>query len=93
MVGETVYNTEQRRKMLKQIKEYLDEQWLKRKVQGRLSKKIILPGAEPIKTTRKRKKRKTKKKIRVFKVFKSGKYSNQFVVKEVKKRKNKRYKK
>ena len=93
-MGEPVYNTEQRREMLRQMKEYLQEQWLKRKAQGRLSrKKIILPGAEPIKTTRKRKKRKTKKKIRVFKVFKSGKYSNQFVVKEVKKRKNKRYKK
>ena len=38
-VGEPVYNTEQRREMLRQMKEYLQEQWLKRKAQGRLSKK------------------------------------------------------
>ena len=49
-VGEPVYNTEQRRNMLRQLKEHLDNEWLKRKAKGRLSKKkIILPGAEPIK--------------------------------------------
>ena len=99
-VGEPVYNTEQRREMLRQMKEYLQEQWLKRKAQGRLSKKkIILPGAEPIKTTKlkktKRRKRKRKRRIRVFKVFKGSKHGDQFVLKEVKriKRKNRRYKK
>ena len=50
VVGEPVYNTEQRRNMLRQLKEHLDNEWLKRKAKGRLSKKkIILPGAEPIK--------------------------------------------
>ena len=48
-VGEPVYNTEQKREMLRQMKKYLQEEWLKRKAEGRLSKrKIILPGAEPI---------------------------------------------
>ena len=42
VVGEPVYNTEQRREMLRQMKEYLDEQWLKRKAKGRLSKKKML---------------------------------------------------
>ena len=99
-VGEPVYNTEQRREMLRQMKEYLQEQWLKRKAQGRLSrKKIILPGAEPIKTTlkktkREKTKRKRKRRIRVFKVFEGTKYGDQFVLKEIKriKRKNRRYK-
>ena len=67
-VGEPVYNTEQRREMLRQMKKYLQEEWLKRKAEGRLSKrKIILPGAEPIlklkktktKTKTKRKRKKT----------------------------------
>ena len=50
VVGEPVYNTEQRRNMLRQLKEHLDNEWLKRKAKGRLSKKkIILLGAEPIK--------------------------------------------
>ena len=79
-VGEPVYNTEQRREMLRQMKEYLQEQWLKRKAQGRLSKKKkILPGAEPIKTKlkktktkREKKKNKRKRRIRVFKVFEGG---------------------
>ena len=63
-VGEPVYNTEQRRNMLRQLKEHLDNEWLKRKAKGRLSKKkIILPGAEPIKKkTKKKKKNKDKKK-------------------------------
>ena len=65
-IGEPVYNTEQRREMLRQMKEHLDNEWLKRKAQGRLlKKKIILPGAEPIDTIKKKaiqKKRKNKKK-------------------------------
>ena len=50
--------------MLRQLKEHLDNEWLKRKAKGRLSKKkIILPGAEPIKKkTKKKKKNKDKKK-------------------------------
>ena len=94
-VGEPVYNTEQRRERLRQLKEYLQDEWLKRKAQGRLSKKkIILPGAEPIKRKLK-KKRKRKRRIRLFKVFKGTKYGDQFVVKEIKriKRKNRKYKK
>ena len=67
-VGEFVYNTEQRREMLRQMKEYLQNEWLKRKAEGRLSKKkIVLPGAEPIplppiKTKLKKKRKKKKKK-------------------------------
>ena len=65
-IGEFVYNTEQRREMLRQMKEHLDNEWLKRKAQGRLlKKKIILPGAEPIDTKKKKaiqKKKKNKKK-------------------------------
>ena len=53
-VGEPVYNTEQRREMLKQLKKHLDNEWLKRKAKGRLSKKkIILPEAEPLKKKKK----------------------------------------
>ena len=48
-VGEPVYDTEQRREMLRQMKEYLQNEWLKRKAEGRLSKKkIVLPGAKSI---------------------------------------------
>ena len=62
-VGEPVYNTEQRREMLRQMKEYLQNEWLKRKAEGRLSKKkIILPGAEPIKKILKKEKQKEKEK-------------------------------
>ena len=97
-IGKPVYNTEQRREMLRQMKEYLQEEWLKRKAQGRLSKKkIILPGAEPIKKQkRKRKiKRKRKRRIRLFKVIQGRKYGDQIVLKEIKriKRKNRKYKK
>ena len=90
-VGEPVYNTEQRREMLRQMKEYLQNEWLKRKAEGRLSKKkIILPGAEPIKRKTKRKRR-----IRLFKVIQATKYGDQIVLKEIKriKRKNRKYKK
>ena len=97
---EPVYNTEQRREMLRQMKEYLQNEWLKRKAEGRLSKKkIILPGAEPIKRkikTRKIKtKRKRKRRIRLFKVIEGTKYGDQIVLKEIKriKRKNRKYKK
>ena len=68
-VGEFVYNTEQRREMLRQMKEHLQNEWLKRKAEGRLSKKkIVLPGAEPIilppikKKIKKNKNKKKKKK-------------------------------
>ena len=66
-IGEFVYNTEQRREMLRQMKEHLQNEWLKRKAEGRLSKKkIVLPGAEPIppikKKTKKNKNKKKKKK-------------------------------
>ena len=99
-VGESVYNTEQRREMLRQMKEYLQNEWLKRKAEGRLSKKkIILPGAEPIKRKLKKRKIKTKRKrkrrIRLFKVIEGTKYGDQIVLKEIKriKRKNRKYKK
>ena len=62
-IGEPVYNTEQRREMLRQMKEHLDNEWLKRKAHGRLlKKKIILPGAEPIDTIIKKKKKAIQKK-------------------------------
>ena len=95
---EPVYNTEQRREMLRQMKEYLQNEWLKRKAEGRLSKKkIILPGAEPIKKILKKRKtkRKRKRRIRVFKVIQGTKYGDQIILKEIKriKRKNRKYKK
>ena len=103
-IGEPVYNTEQRREMLRQLKEHLQNEWLKRKAEGRLSKKkIILPGAEPIKTIKQikskkkkpNKKRKRKRRLRVFKVIEGTKYGNQIILQEIKKitRKNRRYKK
>ena len=84
--------------MLRQMKKYLQEEWLKRKAEGRLSKrKIILPGAEPIKIKLKKRKtkRKRKRRIRLFKVIEGKKYGDQFVLKEIKiiKRKNRKYKK
>ena len=61
-VGEFVYNTEQRREMLRQMKEHLQNEWLKRKAEGRLSKKkIVLPGAEPVLPPIKRKTKKKEK--------------------------------
>ena len=101
MVGEPVYNTEQRREMLRQMKEYLQNEWLKRKAEGRLSKKkIVLLGAEPIilppiKRKLKKRKTKTKRRIRLFKVIQGTKYGDQIVFKEIKriKRKNRKYKK
>ena len=93
VVGEPVYNTEQRREMLRQMKEYLDEQWLKKKAAGELDKKIRLVNSRK----QKPKKRKTKRKrrIRLFKVIEGKKYGDQIVLKEIKiiKRKNRKYKK
>ena len=46
--SEAVYNSNQKRQILRQIKEYFDKEWLKRRAEGRLSKKkIILPNAKP----------------------------------------------
>ena len=91
--GEPVYNTEQRREILRQMKEYLDEQWLKKKAAGELDKKIRLVNSRK----QKPKKRKTKRKrrIRFFKVIEGKKYGDQIVLKEIKiiKRKNRKYKK
>ena len=102
-IGEPVYNTEQRREMLRQMKEHLDNEWLKRKAQGRLlKKKIILPGAEPIdtiikkkKAIQKKRKTKRKRKRRVFKIIQGIRYGDQIVLQEIKriKRKNRKYKK
>ena len=102
-IGEFVYTTEQRREMLRQLKEHMDNEWLKRKAAGTLlKKKIILPGAEPIKTIIKKKKktktktkRKRKRRVRVFKIIEGTKYGDHIVLKEVKriKRKNRKYKK
>ena len=98
-VGEPVYNTEQRREMLRQLKEHLDNEWLKRKAKGRLSKKkMILPGAEPIKEKLKKKRKtktKRKRRARLFKVIQGTKYGDHIVLKEIKriKRKNRKYKK
>ena len=94
-IGEFVHNTEQRREMLRQLKEHMDNEWLKRKAAGTLlKKKIILPGAEPIKTIKKTK-RKRKRRVRLFKIIKATKNGDHIVLKEVKrvKRKNRKYKK
>ena len=95
-IGEPVYNTEQRREMLRQLKEHLDNEWLKRKTAGTLlKKKIILPGAEPIKTIIKKTKKKRKRRVRLFKIIEATKNGDYIVFKEVKriKRKNRKYKK
>ena len=90
-VGEPVYNTEQRREILRQMKQYFDEEWLKKRAKSRLSKKkIILPNTKP-----KKEKRKRKRRIRVFKLIRGKKSGNQIVFKQIKiiKRKNRKYKK
>ena len=84
-VGEPVYKTEQRREMLRQLKEHLDNEWLKIK-------------AEPIKKKLKKKRKtktKRKRRVRLFKVIEGTKYGDHIVLKEVKriKRKNRKYKK
>ena len=89
--GEPVYNSNQRRQILRQIKEYFDKEWLKRRAEGRLSKKkIILPNAKP-----KKRKRKRKRRIRLFKVYEGVFDGDNFVLKHVKtiRRKNRKYKK
>ena len=55
--GEPVYNTEQRREMLRQMKEYLDEQWLKKKAAGELDKKIRLANSRKQKPKKKKNKK------------------------------------
>ena len=37
--GQPVYNTEQRRAILGQMKQYLDKEWLRKKAAGLLTKK------------------------------------------------------
>ena len=92
--------TEQNREHMRQLRDYLHNEWLKRKAAGTLSKKkIILPGAEPIIKTKKPKtktaKRKRKRRVRLFKIIEMTKNSDHVVLKEVKriKRKNRKYKK
>ena len=101
-IGEFVHSTEQRREMLRQLKEHMDNEWLKRKREGRLSKKkIILPGAEPIKKTFKKKSKKKKpnkkrkRRLRVFKVIEGTRYGDQIILQEIKRitRKNRKYRK
>ena len=95
-IGEPVYNTEQRREILRQLKQHLDKEWLKRKRKGTLSKKKIpLPNAEPLNTQPKKRKRQRKRKIRLFKVYEGVFDGDNFVLKHVKtiRRKNRKYKK
>ena len=77
-VGEPVYNTEQRREILRQMKQYFDEEWLKRKAAGKLRKnKIRLPNSKKRKpkTKIKRKRKKYNKfKIKIVKI--KGKKKN-----------------
>ena len=90
-VGEPVYNTEQRREILRQMKQYFDKQWLKKKAAGKLGKRIRLPNSKK----RKAIKRKRKRRIRLFKVIRGKKRGDQIIFKQVKiiKRKNRKYKK
>ena len=95
-VGEPVYNTEQRREILRQLKQHLDKEWLKRKAKGTLSKKkITLPGAEIKKTLIKKPRKKRKRRIRLFKVIEMTKCGDQITFKHIKtiKRKNRKYRK
>ena len=90
-IGEPVYNTEQRREILRQMKQYFDKQWLKKKAAGKLGKRIRLPNSKK----RKAIKRKRKRRIRLFKVIRGKKRGDQIIFKQVKiiKRKNRKYKK
>ena len=102
VVGSGEY-TEENRERMRQLKEYLQNEWLKRKAAGTLSKKkIILPGAEPIKTItktekpkRKTKKTQRKRRVKLFKIIEMTKNGDHIVLKEVKRirRKNRKYKK
>ena len=58
--GQPVYNTEQRRAILGQMKQYLDKEWLKKRAAGLLTKKKISK-----KRKRKRMKRNNLKQHRV----------------------------
>ena len=60
--GEPVYNTNQRREILRQMKQYFDEEWLKKKAAGKLKKKITLPNSR-----KRRPKRKRYNKIKIVK--------------------------
>ena len=55
-IGEPVYNTDQRRQILRQMKQYFDEEWLKKKAAGKLGKRIRLPNSKKRRPYRKRKK-------------------------------------
>ena len=103
-IGEPAYNTEQRREILRQLKQHLDREWLKRKREGTLSKKKIpLPNAElaePKKRKRKRKRQqqqqqRRKRRIKLFKVYEGVFDGDNFILKHVKtiRRKNRKYKK
>ena len=59
-IGEPVYNTEQRREILRQMKQYFDKQWLKKKAAGKLGKRIRLPNSKKEKPKKKKKKKKNK---------------------------------
>ena len=52
--GEPVYNTNQRREILRQMKQYFDEEWLKKKAAGKLKKKITLPNSRKQRPKRKK---------------------------------------
>ena len=66
-VGEPVYNTEQRREILRQMKNYFDEEWLKKKAAGKLrKKKIRLPNSRK----RRPKRPKRKKYFKYYKILK-----------------------
>ena len=83
---------ERTRQMLRQIKEHMDKEWLKRKAKGTLLKgKIILPNAEKPKRKRKRKR---KRRIRSFKLIRGKRRGDQIVFKQIGivKRKNRKYK-
>ena len=67
-IGEPVYNTEQRRERLRQLKQYLDQEWLKRQAEGKLQKKIVLPNAKINKRKRKKKKKNKNKKKKKNKI-------------------------
>ena len=53
--GQPVYNTDQRRQILRQIKQYFDKEWLNKRAKGTLSKrKITLPNAKKTKKIKKK---------------------------------------
>ena len=69
--GQPVYNTEQRRAILGQMKQYLDKEWLRRRAAGLLTKKnkkfdtIRFPISKKRKRIRKRIKRNNLKPFRI----------------------------